>query len=102
MYRASKRVRELLEAFQTVSSRPLLLRQVPIREGEEVVGFVDLVSERAWRYQPDRPSALIEMPEGVRERGTDARRELMECLADLDRKSTRLNSSHVAISYAVF
>ena len=84
MDRASKRVRELLEAFQTVSSRPLLLRQVPIREGEEVVGFVDLVSERAWRYQPDRPSALIEMPEGVRERGTDARRELMESLADFD------------------
>src|SRR5690625_544390 len=27
---------------------------------------------------------------------------LMVFLADLDRKSTRLNSSHVAISYAVF
>src|SRR5439155_14321307 len=27
---------------------------------------------------------------------------LMGCLAEIDRKSTRLNSSHVAISYAVF
>src|SRR5690625_3296471 len=28
--------------------------------------------------------------------------EVEEALADIDRKSTRLNSSHVAISYAVF
>lgn len=84
MDRATVRVRELLTAFQTVSSRPLLLRQVPIREGEGVVGFVDLVSERAWRYQPNQPSALIEMPEDHRERGAEARRELMENLADFD------------------
>jgi len=84
MDRASARVRDLLAAFQTVSSRPLLLRQVPIREGEELIGFVDLVSERAWRYQPNQPSALIEMPEDHRERGSEARRELMESLADFD------------------
>src|SRR5699024_12300936 len=28
--------------------------------------------------------------------------QLLEALVDLDRKSTRLNSSHVSISYAVF
>lgn len=84
MDRASVRVSELLAALQTASSRPLLLRQVPIREGEEIVGFFDLVSERAWRYQPDQPSALIEVPEEVRERGEEARRELMESLADFD------------------
>jgi len=84
MDRASERVRDLLSALQAVSSRPLLLRQVPIREGEEIVGFVDLVSERAWRYQPNQPSALIEMPDQVREREEEARRELMESLADFD------------------
>src|SRR6266511_5895932 len=31
-----------------------------------------------------------------------ARRQTLPCDADLDRKSTRLNSSHVKISYAVF
>jgi elongation factor G len=84
MDRATARVRELLAAFQTVSSRPLLLRQVPIREGEEVVGFVDLVSERAWRYQENQPSALIQMPDDHREREAEARRLLMESLADFD------------------
>lgn len=84
MDRASVRVRELLAALQAVSSRPLLLRQVPIREGEDLVGFVDLISERAWQYQPNQPSALIEMPEAVRERENEARRELMESLADFD------------------
>ncbi|MEX0759690.1 MAG: elongation factor G [Tistlia sp.] len=84
MDRANARVRELLAAFQAVSSRPLVLRQVPIREGEALTGFVDLVSERAWHYEPNRPSSMIEMPEQVRERESEARRELLEALADFD------------------
>lgn len=84
MDRANARVRELLAAFQAVSGRPLVLRQVPIREGEEVTGFVDLVSERAWHYEPNKPSSLVEMPEQVRERESEARRELLEALADFD------------------
>src|SRR5207249_9999744 len=32
----------------------------------------------------------------------DSRRDLAGCLEGQDRKSTRLNSSHVSISYAVF
>ena len=31
---AAHRVREVLEALQSVSSRPLVLRQVPIRDAE--------------------------------------------------------------------
>src|SRR5690625_5528446 len=42
----------------------------------------------------------------VRGSGTGAIREILSALLDsgdhIDRKSTRLNSSHVAISYAVF
>src|SRR5690625_6484435 len=34
--------------------------------------------------------------------GTDLEGEMMRWSEDIDRKSTRLNSSHVAISYAVF
>src|SRR5690625_6631236 len=40
--------------------------------------------------------------DGVNERGFAAAVLYFEGYADLDRKSTRLNSSHVAISYAVF
>ena len=50
--RASARVRDVLAALQSVSARPLVLRQVPLRGGEgEITGYVDLVSERAYRYQ---------------------------------------------------
>ena len=84
MDKASVRVRDLLESLQSVSDRPLVLRQVPIRDGEEVTGFVDLVSERAWRYNLDKQSDLIEMPEQVKGREAEARQELLESLADFD------------------
>ncbi|GAB4377303.1 MAG: elongation factor G [Kiloniellaceae bacterium] len=84
MDKATTRVRDLLEALQSVSDRPLVLRQVPIREGDGITGFVDLVSERAWHYNLDRQSDLIEMPEQVKDREEEARRELLESLADFD------------------
>ncbi len=82
--KASVRVRELLESLQAVSDRPLVLRQVPIRDGETVTGFVDLVSERAWKYNTDTQSELIEMPETMLDREDEARREMLESLADFD------------------
>lgn len=84
MDKSTLRVRDLLESLQSVSDRPLVLRQVPIREGEEVTGFVDLVSERAWHYNLDKQSDLIEMPEQVKDRESEARQELLESLADYD------------------
>ncbi len=84
MDKATARVRELLEAFQSVSSRPLVLRQVPIRDGEQVTGFVDLASERAYKYGSESPSELIELPEDVKAREDEARQEMLESLADFD------------------
>lgn len=78
------RVRDVLQALQGVSARPLVLRQVPIREGEAITGYVDLVSERAYHYHPHRPSDLIPLPESVLEREQAARQELLEHLADFD------------------
>jgi len=75
-------LRELMEALQGISDRPLALREVPIREGGKVTGYVDLVSERAYRYQPGERSDLIKMPEQVRDREVEARQELLENLAD--------------------
>ena len=71
MDQATERVRELLEALQAVSQRPLVLRQVPIRGAEAespVTGYIDLVSERAYAYKPGQASELIAMPETARER----------------------------------
>ncbi len=84
MDKTSWRVRDILEGLQAVSPKPLLLRQVPIREGEDVTGFVDLVSERAYRYAEGKPSKLIEMPDAVKEREGEARQEMLESLADFD------------------
>ena len=84
MDRASASAREMLAALQAVSNRPLLLRQVPIRAGEAITGYVDLVSERAYRYRDGQPSELVQMPAEVQDREDSARRELLEALADFD------------------
>jgi elongation factor G len=89
MENSSARVRDLLAALQAVSNRKLVLRQIPMRDRakdgtEEISGYVDLVSERAYRYQPGRPSDLIEMPQEMLPREAEARREMLEALADYD------------------
>lgn len=85
---AAHPMRDVLAALQSVSTRPLLLRQVPIREagtnGDVVTGYVDLVSERAYHYQPGRESALIQLPNTVLAREQEARGNLLEHLADFD------------------
>ena len=78
------RVRDLLDALQAVSSKPLVLRQVPIRDDEQITGFVDLVSERAYRYKDGAPSDRIDIPDAVMEREGEARQEMLESLADFD------------------
>jgi elongation factor G len=80
------RVREFMDALQGVSERPLVLRQVPIRKGDAVEGYVDVVSERAYRYKPGQESDLIPLPEDMQPREKEARQGLLEKLADFDDK----------------
>ena len=84
MDKTQVRVRDMMEAIQAISSRPLVLRQVPIRDGDDVTGFVDLASERAYRFKENEPSDLIEMPDTVKDREGEARQEMLESLADFD------------------
>jgi len=77
-------VRDTLAALQAQTRRRLVLRQVPIREGESVVGYVDVVSGRAYRYRRGEPSERIALPDSMREREAQARGELLEVLADHD------------------
>ncbi|QKV17141.1 elongation factor G [Oricola thermophila] len=78
------RVRDIIAALQDYSNHPLVMRQVPIREGERIVGAVDLISERAWRYREGRPSTLVQIPEEMAEREHEARAELLEHLSEYD------------------
>jgi elongation factor G len=77
-------VRTMLEALQAASAKPLVLREVPIHEGEDITGFVDLVSERAFHYEEGKHSSLIQIPDSLKDREHEARTELMEHLADFN------------------
>jgi elongation factor G len=77
-------IRGLLEALQPMSASPLVARQVPIREGEKITGFVDLALERAFHYRPGKPSEQIDIPAGLAEREAQDRFHMLEQLADHD------------------
>ena len=81
---ATDTVRELMAVLQDASDRPLALRHVPIRDGETITGYADLVSERAYEYNPGGPSKLIQLPDSAADRQSEARAELLETLADFD------------------
>lgn len=79
-----RRLRDVVAAYQAISPRRLVLRGVPLRDGDKVTGFVDLVSERAWAFNPHKPSDLVALPEPMREREGEARQEMLEAVADHD------------------
>jgi elongation factor G len=77
-------IQHLLEALQPMSAHPLLARQIPIREGEKITGFVDVALERAFHYRPGKPSEQTEIPAELAGREKEARFHLLEQLADHD------------------
>jgi len=84
MDEARSRLRDVIAAVQSYSTEPIALRQTPIRDGDTIIGAVDLISERAWKYQEEQPSALIEIPDNMLAREQEARETLLESLADFD------------------
>ena len=77
-------VRDILPILQPASSRPLVLRQIPIWENGAASGFVDLALERAFVYRAQAQSEVIEMPASIKERESEARFKMLEQLADYD------------------
>ncbi len=61
-----------------------MLREVPIRSDDQITGFIDLVSERAFKYRPGQQSDLIKLPEADKDEEQLARQEMLEHLADFD------------------
>jgi elongation factor G len=77
-------VRAMLDALQGLSDRPLVLREIPIYDGDNVKGFVDLVSERAFQWSEGQRSQLVQLPEMVAEEEKAARVDMLESIADFD------------------
>ena len=81
---ADQRVRETIKLLQPASRVPLLLRQIPIWNGDILAGFVDLALERAYVYKEHAPSEIIELTGDVLDREKEARFTMLETLADHD------------------
>ncbi|NCJ05316.1 elongation factor G [Synechococcales cyanobacterium C] len=84
MDRASSDFNDVLSALQQVSSRPLVMQQYPIRQQEQLTGFIDLISERAYQYHPGAPADPIPLPESLQEQEQTAREAMLEILAEFD------------------
>src|SRR6202000_18772 len=82
--RANKRIRETLATLQPASRVPLVLRQIPIWNGELIEGFVDLALERSFVYREHKASEVIDLEGGNLDREKEARFSMLEKLADHD------------------
>jgi elongation factor G len=82
--RANKRIRETLATLQPASRIPLVLRQIPIWNGELIAGFVDLALERAFVYREHKASEVVALEGGDLDREKEARFSMLEKLADHD------------------
>ena len=78
------RVRDILPILQPASTKPLVLRQIPIWENGAASGFVDLALERAFVYRKQANAEVVEMPVSIKDRETEARFRMLEQLADYD------------------
>ncbi|HTV32633.1 MAG TPA: elongation factor G [Methylocella sp.] len=77
-------IEETLAALQPFSKYPLALRQLPIWGNDSVEGYVDVISQRAYRYGSDQSAARIEIPAPLRDTEDRAFEGLAEVLADQD------------------
>lgn len=75
---------EVLHALKSVSARPVVPQQFPIGKGEQLVGFIDLVTEQAYHYHPGAPADPVPVPESLKEQEHAARAEMLEELANFD------------------
>jgi elongation factor G len=82
--KAEARVRDIVPMLQPASTKPLVLRQIPIWENDIVTGFIDLALERAYVYREHAPSEVIAIPDDLSAREKEARFSMLEKLADYD------------------
>ncbi|MEG3436674.1 elongation factor G [Pannus brasiliensis CCIBt3594] len=84
MDRCNDNFPEVLQALKSVSSRPLVPQQYPIRANRETIGFIDLLSEQAFHYHPDSPADAVPLPDHLKDEERAARQEMLEAIAEFD------------------
>ncbi|MGB3502602.1 MAG: elongation factor G [Mesorhizobium sp.] len=77
-------VRDTLKLLQPASTTPLLLRQIPLRKGDQTIGAIDLALERAYVWREQAESEVTDIPNDERARELEARFSMLERLADHD------------------
>ncbi len=82
--KATGTLTDILAALQESSDTPLLLRQIPIWENEQVTGFIDLALERAFAYRDGKHSEQVDISDKDTEK--EARYSMLEKLADYDER----------------
>src|ERR1700751_4118470 len=82
--KAETNVMEALQLLQQASRKPLVLRQIPIWNGDIISGFVDLALERAHVYKEHAASEVVPLEGDSLEREKTARFSMLEKLADHD------------------
>ena len=77
-------IKDLLGSIQEYSPRPLVIRQIPIREEDKIIGAADVIHERAYIYEKEKPSQIVKIPEELKTIRTEIREKVLETLADFD------------------
>ena len=77
-------IKELLGTIQEYSPNPLVIRQIPIREGDKIIGAADVIHERAYTYAKDKPSQIVKIPDQLSSTRDEIREKVLETLADFD------------------
>jgi elongation factor G len=83
MERSSIEFTDLLQALKQVSSRPLIAHQYPIIHDDELLGFIDLVSEQAYHYHAEKIAPVV-FPRELAEIEKTTRMNMLEELANFD------------------
>ncbi len=84
MDRSKNNFLEVLHAIKEVSSRPLVPQQYPIRQGLDLIGYIDLITEQAYHYHSGNSADSVPLPENLKVEEHITREEMLETLADFD------------------
>src|SRR5579872_46868 len=73
-----------LAALRDAYGLHVIPEHLPIGAGPELQGYVDLVDEAAYAFDPEGKEHQVEIDDGVRENVSRFRREMLEALGDFD------------------
>ena len=63
---------------------PLVIRQIPIREGDKITGSADVIHERAYIYEKNKASQIVKVPDEISSVRNEIREKTLETLAVFD------------------